>query len=134
MRFLKPFVSVFMALLIGLTSLGLSVSAHTCKESGFSEVSLASLKACCKLPEGKGFQSVPCCELSVHHVKLPTVRTAVTAVQVPMPMAMPVFALAADLLPTTGTNLILDRPAAPPESPPLARGRDIQTHFQQFLI
>jgi hypothetical protein len=134
MRILKPLVSVLMALLIGVTSLGLSVSAHTCEESGFSEVSFAALKACCKLPEGKGFQSEPCCKLSVHHIKLPTVRTAVTAVHLPMPLAMPVNLLAAMLVPANADIVQDNAPSVPPESPPLATGRDIQTQFCRFLI
>lgn len=135
MRSLKPFVSLFMALLIGLTSVGFAVSAHTCTESGFAETSLSPLKACCKMAEGDGFRAEPCCEVNVQHVKLATVRLSVAPLE--MPLAFAVFALPTPL-PTFGLD---DAPASalafladPPESPPLANGRAIQTQFCRFLI
>lgn len=135
MGFLKPFVSMVLALLIGFTSLGLAVSAHTCSESGFAETSLTPLKACCKTADGHGFRAEPCCEVSVKHVKLATVRLATAPLELPVAfsgLCLPIVPLSIglDAAPSNAVTFLKD----PPEAPPLATGRAIQTHFCSFLI
>ena len=127
--------AALMAFLISVTSLGIAVSAHTCSESGFSETSLKPLKICCKLPDGKGFQSEPCCKLTVKHIKLPTVRTVVSSVHVPFEFQMPHVAMT---VPPTNTfeepRLTFRSGHDPPDFERLASGRAIQTQFCAFLI
>jgi hypothetical protein len=133
MRFLKPIVSLYMALLIGITSLGISVSAHACAASGFSETSLGHLKACCKVAEGDGFRAEPCCKVRVQHVKLATVRTAAVAhdLQLVVPI-MPVWNDAhAQLYPCCLAQL---HPKLPPESPPILPSSDALTLHCTLLI
>jgi hypothetical protein len=134
MRLLKPIVSMVMALLIGITSVGFAVSAHTCSESGFTETSLTPLKACCKQSEGKGFQAVPCCSLSVKHIKLPTVRTAVQAIELPQNFLLPLQAIVPSFSLVLEPVLTFTSTPDPPQLPPLATGRAIQTQFCRFLI
>lgn len=135
MRFLKRIVSLWMAMLITLTSVGFAVFAHTCSTSGFAEASIKPLKICCKVAEGKGIQAVPCCKLTVTHVKLPTVRTAVEVVKVPLlPAATGFVAIpSASSLHCADSEGVVDEPD-PPESPPLATGRAIHTYCCRFLI
>jgi hypothetical protein len=135
MHWLKPFVSLILAVLIGFTSLGFAVSAHTCSESGFSETSLTPLKACCKSNDGHGFRAEPCCEVSVQHVKLATVRLAVGTLQLSLPvMTLPTpivdFRLYLENAPSNAFSVL----ESPPESAQLANGRAIQTNFCAFLI
>jgi hypothetical protein len=135
MRFMKPVVSVLMALLISITSLGVSVSAHACSESGFSEAGLGHLKACCKLAEGKGFRAEPCCKVNVQHVKLATVRIASASMHLDL---QKVLAPAATLPQVVVIPSIWAAnqhfPAHPPESPPIASGVDAQALHCRFLI
>jgi hypothetical protein len=135
MRFLKPIVSVLMAVMISITSLGVAVSSHACTESGFSESSIGHLKACCKMAEGDGFRAVPCCKVNVQHVKLPTVRTAATSIDFGLQKVVSiaiVLPLANDILQNGALSLILQ--GHPPEPPPALTGRQTQVLHCSFLI
>jgi hypothetical protein len=71
----------------------------------------------------------------VQHVKLATVRMAVSSVQIPMVMqwvALPVMAEHTWLSEPAGHEFTAN--PDPPESPPLASGRAIQTQFCRYLI
>ncbi len=130
MRFLKPIVSYYMALLIGITSLGISVSAHACSETGFSETSLGHLKACCKMADGHGFRAEPCCKLSVKYVKLATVRSAHVALSLPMASpAILVFAPHIDFALQAQCS-----PQNPSESPPILPSIDVLSLHCKLLI
>ena len=130
MRFLKPIVSLYMALLIGITSMGISVSAHACSASGFSETSLGHLKACCKMADGHGFRAEPCCKVTTQHVKLATVRATVIAPS--LHILAPVM-----VVPTIDHRLQMlaqHCPQNPSESPPILPGTDVLGRICQLLI
>jgi hypothetical protein len=133
MRLLKPIVSLYMALLIGITSMGIAVSAHACAASGFSETSLGHLKACCKLADGHGFRAEPCCKVRVQHVKLATVRTAATAQNLQHFAPIPPIWIATYAQLHAGW-LAQHRPKFPPESPPILPSCDALTLHCTLLI
>lgn len=137
MRRMKPFISIALALLIGATSLGFALSAHTCKVDGTSNVSLMGLKACCGEvgATGDGFRPEPCCKVTVKHVKLATVRILVEDTHHALhwnaflsPTMVSVSPLWTAPLPTatSGTD--------PPEVAFLVDGRAIQTRYCRYLI
>ncbi len=134
MRLLKPIVSLLMALMVSVTSLGLTVSTHSCDVSGVSEMRIGHLKACCKMADGDGFRAEPCCKVTANLVKLATVSRPTLAN--PLDGLAPVVYLPAPVTPTISTwTAIAHSLKRPPESPPLPpRGNDSQALFAQFLI
>jgi hypothetical protein len=72
--------SLFLAIILLFSSVGMALNYHTCKESGKTEVSLSSSDFCCNENEvnnsGKGDkkaepnQEENCCETNKKHVKL----------------------------------------------------------------
>jgi hypothetical protein len=135
MRHLKPIVSMLMALLIGITSLGMAVSAHTCSEAGVAETSIGHLKACCKQVEGPGIQAEPCCKVSVQHVKLATVRHlgANSVLGVPI-MGFVAPAMLPCKLQAPSLALAVRRHVHPPDKPPISSNLDAQAELCRFLI
>ena len=134
MRLLKPVVSLLMALMVSVTSLGLTVSTHSCDVSGVSEMRIGHLKACCKMADGDGFRAEPCCKVTANLVKLATVSkpslidhlgglSSIHFVPAPTITATAVWVAMARTL------------RLPPESPPLPpRGNQPQAFLAQFLI
>ncbi|MFM2376936.1 MAG: hypothetical protein RLZZ165_2033 [Bacteroidota bacterium] len=124
-----------MALLTGVTSLGIAVSAHACSETGFSETRLKPIGMCCKQGGDRGFQSEPCCKLTIRHIKLPAVRAAMAVVDAPpcqCSLVLPVPLAESRLI--AGMERFARKGHDPPERRTLETGRTILIHFCSFLI
>lgn len=134
MRLLKPIVSLLMALMVSVTSLGLTVSTHSCDVSGVSEMRIGHLKACCKMADGDGFRAEPCCKVTANLVKLATVSRPMPANQ--LDGLSPIVYIPAPLSQTINDwTANAHSPERPPELPPLPRqSNDSQALLAQFLI
>jgi hypothetical protein len=135
MRFLKPIVALLMAWLIGVTSLGMAVSAHTCSEAGVAETRIGHLKTCCAQAKGHGIQAEPCCKVKVQHVKLATVHhgnagiaSATNLLGLPAPSILPAKLLLPDWVAQIRQRI------HPPDKPPLLVNIDGQAQLCRFLI
>jgi hypothetical protein len=125
-----------MALWTGVTSLGIAVSAHACSESGFTETRLKPIGICCKQAGGPGFQPEPCCQLTIQHIKLPTVRTAMPVVDAPLPCECP-LGLPVPFVEfrfSAGMGRFARKGHDPPERRTSETGRTILTYFCSYLI
>lgn len=132
MRKLQHVLSLFLALWIAASSMGVNVSSHTCKESGFSEIKIGNLKACCKHEDAEGISAEPCCTLNVQKLKLPTLRLQDPNFQAPNWSAV----LSLVKMPFLGEASLSDPLAAEFESnaPPLPDGRSHLIQFCQYRI
>lgn len=132
----KAFLALCMAIMVSVTSMGMTVSSHACSESGYNKAGIGFQESCCKLPTGEGIWSVPCCKLSVQHVKLATVRAELSqqTVQVPVlncPAVEPLQPLPG-LPEAVGTASTWSND--PPDGTPRGFGRDIHRHFCLYRI
>jgi hypothetical protein len=132
MKKMRHILSLFLALWVAASSMGMHVSSHTCKESGFAEVKIGNLKACCPGHDLDGLSSEACCTLKVQKVKLPTLRLQDPTFDSPNWMTvlaiadLPTFSIE---LPSTSESLYHESNA-----PPLDDGRSHLIRFCQYRI
>lgn len=132
MRKLSHILSLFLALWVAASSMGVHVSSHTCKASGFAEVKIGNLKACCPNEDADGISGEPCCTVKVQKLKLPTLRLQDPSFQAPNWAAVLSMVKLPSLTDCLDFNLSPEY--AESNAPPLPDGRSHLIQFCQYRI
>jgi hypothetical protein len=91
LKYLKNIRAFFLAIVILLTSVGVSISSHLCHSKGTSEKTIGALSKCCKKhaevpfcdPGSESILVSVCCEFSSEYVS--------ATFQIPIPEKLPFF-------------------------------------------
>ncbi|MBX0290559.1 hypothetical protein K3G63_08930 [Hymenobacter sp. HSC-4F20] len=139
--------SIWLALLVLTTSVGLTVQQHTCRESGKHTAAIIFSPAHHGCPAskpaghdshqtGKAQLKKACCEFGAHFHKLDAPSAELAWVKAPVPALMPAWPAATvwPSVPTTPQLRAELRWYAADSSPPLRAGRTLLTFVSVLVV